>query len=188
MLTIDLLRYDADVKPRALPQAAHQAAVEISLMQLLGKPLTSVCEVATHDPKIQDMLNGCVVLGSEPLGTALRFPNQDSMDALVFVFSQIGGKTEAQIESPEKFILEGEPVKKVTQGPHHALSLTNSEIKFAVRFPSFYSKRSSLTSTNSSPSVAPSSWAAASQTRLSAPPPPLEISSPVFPPDLRRSP
>ncbi|KAJ5806392.1 uncharacterized protein N7503_003994 [Penicillium pulvis] len=124
-------RYDADVKPRALPQAAHQAAVEISLMQLLGKPLTSVCEVATHDPKIQDMLNGCVVLGSEPLGTALRFPNQDSMDALVFVFSQIGGKTEAQIESPEKFILEGEPVKKVTQGPHHALSLTNSEIKFA---------------------------------------------------------
>lgn len=144
LLIFDLLRYDADVKPRALPQAAHQAAVEISLMQLLGKPLTSVCEIATHDPKIQDMLNGCVVLGSEPLSTALRFPNQDSMDALVFVFSQIGGKTEAQIESPEKFILEGEPVK-ITQGPHHTLSLTDSQIKFAVRFPSSYPRRSLLT-------------------------------------------
>ncbi|KAJ5752478.1 hypothetical protein N7520_009395 [Penicillium odoratum] len=125
------VRYDADVKVRAVPLAAHQAAVEICLMHMLGKSLTSVCEVATHDPKIQAMLDSCVVLGSEPLSTALRFPDAKTMEALVFVFRQIGGKTDAQIESPEKFIIEEVPEKNIAQGPHHALSLVDSQVKFA---------------------------------------------------------
>ncbi|KAJ5915470.1 hypothetical protein N7466_011403 [Penicillium verhagenii] len=124
-------RYDADVKVRPVPLAAHQAAVEICLMKILGKPLTGICAIPTHNPKIQEMLDNCVVLGSESLSTALRFPNKKTMEALTFVFAQIGETTGTPVESLEEFILEQEPVKDIAQGPHQALSLTDSEIKFA---------------------------------------------------------
>ncbi|KAJ5727139.1 hypothetical protein N7493_004959 [Penicillium malachiteum] len=118
-------RYDADVKPRKLPFASHQAAVEISIMQLLGKPLDSICEVGTHNHTVQQFIDACTFVGTES-GTALRFPKEKTLDALVFVFNQIGGKTEVQVESPEKLILE-----KSVEGTSHSLSLADPAVKFA---------------------------------------------------------
>ncbi|KAJ5729322.1 uncharacterized protein N7483_003830 [Penicillium malachiteum] len=118
-------RYDADVKPRKLPFASHQAAVEIAIMQLLGKPLDSICEVGTHNHTVQQLIDACTFVDAES-GTALRFPKQKTLEALVFVFNQIGGKTEVQVESPEKLIIE-----KSVEGTSHSLSLTDPAVKFA---------------------------------------------------------
>lgn len=128
-------RYGADVTPRAIPTAAHQAAVEISLMQMLGKPLTSICTVSYHLGRIQLMINNCVVDGSETeqWNTALRFPDQQTMDALVFVFNQIGESTESkEIESPESFLVKEEASEPEA---YRALSLADPTVKFAVRLP-----------------------------------------------------
>ncbi|KAJ5088257.1 hypothetical protein N7456_011873 [Penicillium angulare] len=120
-------RYDADVKVRKLPLAFHQTAVEICLMKMLGKPLTEISSVATHHHVIQKMIDDCVVVGSESWETALRFPNQKAMETLSFVFNQIGEKTETQIGTPEKFILEN----KEAASELRTLSLADSNVKFA---------------------------------------------------------
>ena len=102
-------------------------------MQLLGKPLTGVCEVSSHDPQVQQMIDGCSFVGSAS-SPALRFADQQSMEALVFIFNQIGGKTETQVESPEKLILQE---KENVDGLCNSISLADSAVKFAVRFFSF---------------------------------------------------
>lgn len=109
-------------------------------MQMLDKPLTSICEVGDHHSQIQNIINRCVVEGSEAQqwNTALRFPDQTSMDALVFVFNQIGNITESKIESPENFLVQQkEKGSAALEQPHRALSLADPAVKFAVRLPFF---------------------------------------------------
>lgn len=99
-------------------------------MQLLGKPLAGVCEVSAHPEQVQQMIDGCSFVGSAS-SPALRFADQQSMDALIFIFNQIGGKTESQVESPEKLILQE---KENVDGLCNSISLADSAVKFAVRF------------------------------------------------------
>lgn len=107
-------------------------------MQMLGKPLASICEVGDHHSQIQDIINRCVIEGSkaQQWSTAFRFPDQTSMDALVFVFNQVGEPTESKIESPENFLVQKKEKGSVTlEQPHRALSLADPAVKFAVRLP-----------------------------------------------------
>lgn len=129
-------RYGAEVdSARRVPAAAaHQAAVEGCLMRMLGKDPVSICEVVNHDEQIQELIDNCAVEGSEPWTTALRFPDQQTMDALVFVFKQIGEQTETEIKSPENFLLKsGTPSEGSASQTHRALSLNDPENKFYVR-------------------------------------------------------
>lgn len=105
-------------------------------MQMLGKPPASICDIAMHHSQIRNMIMNCVFDGSaaEQWNTALRFPDQTTMDALVFVFKQIGESTESkEIESPETFLAK----KKADDSDesYRALSLVDPSIKFAVRLP-----------------------------------------------------
>ena len=87
------------------------------------------------------MIDSCTIEGTETQqwDTALRFPNQETMDALLFVFNQIGVKTETKIESPEKYLAEKKTTKKETKLElSRGLSLADSQIKFAVRLLSLY--------------------------------------------------
>lgn len=129
-------RYGADVETRTIPAAARQAAVEVSLMQMLGKPPASICDVAMHHSQIRDMIMKCVFDGSvtEQWNTALRFPDQKTMDALVFVFNQIGESTESkEIESPETFLSKQKADD--SDESYRALSLVDPTVKFAVCLP-----------------------------------------------------
>jgi hypothetical protein len=128
---MDICRFGADITPKPIPAAAHQASVEISLMAMLGKDLASVSEIGEHYEQIQELINGCAVESSETQqwNTALRFPDQQTMEALVFVFNQIGTQTEKTIESPETFISK----EKTSAEAPRDLSLADPAVKFAVR-------------------------------------------------------
>lgn len=79
------------------------------------------------------MLDACVVGGSETQqwNTTLRFPDQKTMDVLLYVFKQIGESTESkEIEAPETLLIKEKQSDK--QG-HRALSLVDPAVKFAVR-------------------------------------------------------
>lgn len=77
--------------------AAHQAAVELCLMQSLGKPLTSVCDVVEHEKPVFKLLWKCKVQPTEngQWGDALVYPNKEAQNALVYIFEQIGGQPQA---------------------------------------------------------------------------------------------
>lgn len=100
-------------------------------MAMLNKPLASVSEIGEHYEQIQELINGCVIASSETQqwSTALRFPDLQTLEALVFVFNQIGTQTENQIESPENFIAK----EKTSAESPRALSLDDPAVKFAVR-------------------------------------------------------
>ncbi|KAJ5147595.1 uncharacterized protein N7443_000815 [Penicillium atrosanguineum] len=122
-------RFGADVTPKPIPAAAHQAAVEISLMAMLGKDLASVSEIGEHYEQIQELIDGCAVGSSETQqwNTGLRFPDQQTMEALIFVFNQVGVQTEKTIESPETFISQ----EKTSAEAPRDLSLADPVVKFA---------------------------------------------------------
>ncbi|KAJ5683093.1 hypothetical protein N7462_006258 [Penicillium macrosclerotiorum] len=122
-------RFGADVTPRPILVAAHQATVEICLMHMLGKPLAGICEVDDHNAQIQEMLDKCIIKGSDTQqwNNALRFPDQTTQEALVFVFNQIGGEGSKNLESPETLLAENTS----KDASHNALSLANPEVKFA---------------------------------------------------------
>ena len=84
-------------KKGQLSLAAHQAAVELCLMQSLGKPLTSICDVAEHEKPVFKLLWKCKVQPTEngQWGNALVYPNKEAQDALVYIFEQIGGQPQA---------------------------------------------------------------------------------------------
>jgi hypothetical protein len=108
--------------------------VELCLLGMLGKPLTSICDVPRHNPQILQMLDSCYVDGSNPQqwNSALRFSSQQNMEALLFVFNQIGGESTVKVE-PSESLVTNKPSKEDT---HHALSLADPEVKFAVHLPS----------------------------------------------------
>ncbi|KAJ5902319.1 hypothetical protein N7495_002847 [Penicillium taxi] len=118
-------RYDAKVFPQSHGPAAYQAAVEICLMHMLGKPLTSISGVTRHNKVVRKMLKTCTLEGQN-WETSLRFPDQQTMEALVFVFNQIGPKSTKTVEWSESWIAQ----KDFVEG-HKGLSLTDSQVKFA---------------------------------------------------------
>ena len=122
-------RFGEQTRTRPILPAAHQAAVEICLLHLLGKPLTSICQVNRHNTQIREMIENCTVQPSAAQGWEVKFPDAKTQEALVFVFSQIGGQGEVQIES-------GDFVKRDRNAevqPYRSLSLVDPEFKFAVR-------------------------------------------------------
>ncbi|KAF7718356.1 Uncharacterized protein PECH_001049 [Penicillium ucsense] len=123
------VRYGAEVRTRSVPYALHQTTVELCLMSILGKPLTSVCDIPRHNPQILSMLDSCYVDASSPKqwNAALRFPNQQTMEALMFVFNQIGGESTAKVEPSDKLITE----KSSKADSHRELSLLDPNVKFA---------------------------------------------------------
>ncbi|KAJ5166647.1 uncharacterized protein N7482_005428 [Penicillium canariense] len=122
-------RYGANLKPRATLPALRQTTVEICLMSMLGKPLASICDVASHDNQILQMLDSCYVEGSstQQWNTALRFSSQTNMEALLFVFNQIGGESTIKVEPSETLITD----KSHKHDTHRDLSLADPEVKFA---------------------------------------------------------
>ncbi|RAK99718.1 mitochondrial 54S ribosomal mL50 protein [Aspergillus ibericus CBS 121593] len=79
-------------KKGPLSLAAHQAAVEISLMQALNRPLTHVCKVVEHDKPIFKLIWKTKVLPTSPnWGESLKFHNENAKKVLFYVFEQIGG-------------------------------------------------------------------------------------------------
>lgn len=105
-------------------------------MQMLGKPPASICDIAMHHSQIRNMIMKCVFDGSaaEQWNTALRFPDQTTMDALVFVFNQIGENTESkEIESPETFLTKEKTDD--SDESYRTLSFADPAVKFAVSIP-----------------------------------------------------
>lgn len=100
-------------------------------MSMLGKPLTSICDVPRHNPQILQMLDSCYVDGSSPQqwNSALRFSSQQNMEALLFVFNQIGGESTVKVEPSETLVTD----KSSKEDTHRELSLADPEVKFAVR-------------------------------------------------------
>lgn len=127
---------------------AHQIAVEIALLQMLGKPPASVCGIGGHYGGVRGMLERCVVGGSEKTqkwNTTLRFPDQKTMDVLLYVFKQIGESTESkEIEAPETLLIKE---KQSDKQDYRALSLADPAMKFAVRLPLLTTRGSMLTVT-----------------------------------------
>lgn len=99
-------------------------------MSMLGKPLTSVCDIPRHNPQILQMLDSCYVdASSQQWNSALRFSSQQSMEALLFVFNQIGGESTVKVKPSETLITD----KSSKEDTHRELSLADPEVKFAVR-------------------------------------------------------
>lgn len=126
--SIDVSRFGEQTRARPILPAAHQAAVEICLLQLLGKPLTSICQVNRHNTQIREMIESCTVQPSATQGWEIKFPDEQTKEALVFVFNQIGGEQEAKIESTD-FVKRD---RQVEVEPYRSLSLADPELKFAV--------------------------------------------------------
>ncbi|KAJ5242434.1 uncharacterized protein N7469_000761 [Penicillium citrinum] len=142
-------RFGEQTRTRPILPAAHQAAVEICLLHLLGKPLTSICQVNRHNTQIREMIESCTVQPSATQGWEIKFPDGKTHEALVFVFNQIGGQGDAKIES-------GDFVKRDRNAevqPYRSLSLVDPEFKFAYvkRLSQLYHRRISdkaITSSN----------------------------------------
>ncbi|KAJ5082099.1 hypothetical protein N7532_011142 [Penicillium argentinense] len=120
-------RFGRETRIRPTLTAAHQTAVEICLLQLLGKDLTSICHVDHHNEQIRVMLEKCTVQATETGQWEIKFPDAQTKEALVFVFNQIGGgEPNNQIESTGDFV-ERDPKAE----SYRALSIADSDIKFA---------------------------------------------------------
>ncbi|KAE8308390.1 ribosomal subunit 39S-domain-containing protein [Aspergillus transmontanensis] len=83
-------------KKGQLSLAAHQAAVEVSLMHSLNKPLSKVCDVVEHDKSVFKMLWKCKIQPGE-WSQAVVYPSKEAEKALVYIFEQIGGQPEPAV-------------------------------------------------------------------------------------------
>ncbi|EIT79620.1 hypothetical protein AO1008_04648 [Aspergillus oryzae 100-8] len=83
-------------KKGQLSLAAHQAAVEVSLMHSLNKPLSKVCDVVEHDKSVFKMLWKCKIQPGE-WKQAVVYPSKEAEKALVYIFEQIGGQPESAV-------------------------------------------------------------------------------------------
>ncbi|KAL2807870.1 glucosidase II beta subunit-like protein-domain-containing protein [Aspergillus granulosus] len=92
-------------KPGQLSLAAHQTAVELSLMHTLKKPLTNVCDVVEHEQPVFRLIWNCKIQpkSNNQWDSAVVFPDKETEDALVYIFEQIGGAQEPATEAaPER--------------------------------------------------------------------------------------
>ncbi|KAL2860908.1 mitochondrial 54S ribosomal mL50 protein [Aspergillus lucknowensis] len=81
--------------------AAHQTAVELCLMHLLKKPLTSICDVAEHEKPVFKLIWNCKIQpkSNTEWDSALVYPDKETEDALIYIFEQIGGAQQAAPEA-----------------------------------------------------------------------------------------
>ncbi|KAJ5497025.1 hypothetical protein N7463_009012 [Penicillium fimorum] len=144
--------------PEPIPymKAAHQAAVEIGLMQLLGKKITVVSQL--HSREIQDQLDMVKIEGdSANWGDSLRFPDNKTMESLL---QNVAGPAygEEMTEVAFKKQLEKitgtagnrlyDPETKDQKSSLNSLSLADGNIKFA-----YFARLSKLTSQRISDSI-----------------------------------
>lgn len=118
-----------------IPIAVHQAAVEIALMQLLGLPPLNICKVRKHHGSIQEMINQCGFDASqETWAAALRFPNQQAVAGLTFVFNQIGesGKEKQTIDLESESLIAEPETLGLESTRALSLLLVDYDAKFAV--------------------------------------------------------
>ncbi|KAL5337073.1 ribosomal subunit 39S-domain-containing protein [Aspergillus crustosus] len=100
-------------KPGLLYLAAHQTAVELSVLHSLQKPLTRICDVAEHEEAVFELLYNCRVQpksGGE-WDSALDFPDKETEEALVYVFEQIAQPAAPAEAVAEEGITSGEAEK-----------------------------------------------------------------------------
>lgn len=132
-------RYGSEIKTRTIPEAAHQAAVEVTLMRMLDRRPASICKIAKHHGHVRDMIMSCVFDSSaaeQPI-TTLRFPDQKTMDALVYIFNQIGeGPLDKIIKSPERFLAKEKPDEY--DESYRTLRFADPAVHFGVRIPFLY--------------------------------------------------
>lgn len=150
------------MKKDLLHVAAHQAAVEITLLRALNQPLASICRVHEHDKTIFKMIWRCEFQSgaSQKREGTLKFPDEEAEKALRFVFEQIGQQADAPVnveaepaaieaseseDMEEVVFTEEQNVNQEPSGPHFfgytyphntsflEFSLTDPTIKFAVR-------------------------------------------------------
>ncbi|KAF9886019.1 hypothetical protein FE257_012075 [Aspergillus nanangensis] len=99
-----------------LALAAHQAAVELCLMESLNKPLTSICEVVEHDKAVFKLLWGCKIQPNAKWGEALVYPDQETKDALVYIFEQIGSASETAVaDEPAEAVEESAEASELNE-------------------------------------------------------------------------
>ena len=107
-------------------------------MQMLKNPLTAVCEVREHDPAILEMIMACKIRRNASWNSAIRFPDQQTKEALIYVFSQIGRDqaaettTEQTTESEELGKKLEQQYNQTRNGGSQTLALNDPSIKFAV--------------------------------------------------------
>ncbi|KAF7589865.1 hypothetical protein BBP40_003577 [Aspergillus hancockii] len=82
-----------------LSLAAHQAAVEISLMHTLNKPLSKVCDVVEHDKSVFKLIWKCKIQpnANGQWSEAVAYPNKEAEKALTYIFEQIGSQPEPAV-------------------------------------------------------------------------------------------
>ncbi|KAH8432595.1 mitochondrial 54S ribosomal mL50 protein [Aspergillus melleus] len=101
--------------------AAQQAAVEICVLHSLNKPLTNICEVFEHEKSVYELIRKCEIKSTETgqLKEALVYPDQETQNALEYIFQQLGGQTEAAAVEQESAEAEEatEVEEGVSQGP-----------------------------------------------------------------------
>ncbi|KAL3445718.1 ribosomal subunit 39S-domain-containing protein [Aspergillus insuetus] len=87
-------------KPVHLSLAAHQTAVELSLLHTLKKPLTNICDVIEHEQPVFKLIRNCKIQpkSSGQWDSAVVYPDKETEEALVYIFEQIGGAQEAAAE------------------------------------------------------------------------------------------
>jgi hypothetical protein len=133
-----------DVTPDAIAQKVRQVATEICIMHMLKKKgqVANICNVDVHDRKIQAYLNSCVLHPSADGNweTALKFRSKHVKDVLFFVFKQIGGEQEPDVESKTSSDHVGLPKEQPVLAN---LPLSDSSVKFIVRLPLPFSSHSS---------------------------------------------
>ncbi|KAL2828752.1 glucosidase II beta subunit-like-domain-containing protein [Aspergillus cavernicola] len=85
-----------------LSLAAHQAAIELSLMHALNKPLVHICEVIEHEKPVFDLLWNCKIQSKSngEWDSALVYPDKETEDALTYIFKQIGSQDSAPAAEP----------------------------------------------------------------------------------------
>lgn len=107
--------------------------MEIALLRLLKKGLKNSYEIHRHPTIIQKMILQCRFDGSQQnWDAALRFPDQQTFDALTFVFNQLGKSQTMEIESSESLIAKEGTLDLQS---YRTLSLADFHVKFAVRPP-----------------------------------------------------
>ncbi|KAL4944215.1 hypothetical protein BDV06DRAFT_210424 [Aspergillus oleicola] len=92
--------------PGHLAIAAHQTAIELSLMDSTGRQLTGICEVVEHEKPIFDLIYNTriVYTNDTPPKMMIKHLGPEAKEALHYVFSQIGSPDPAKqtVEDVEK--------------------------------------------------------------------------------------
>ncbi|KAL4930695.1 mitochondrial 54S ribosomal mL50 protein [Aspergillus undulatus] len=94
-------------QPGHLALAAHQTAVEISMMQSLKKNPLRVCDVVEHEQPIFEMIYNCKIQFQGNRRAHIYYPNEETRDALKFVFEQIGSPPKAAPKAEQTATGEG---------------------------------------------------------------------------------